>query len=133
MITIPRIGKAYKFYDDGKTSREYDAVVTKIVSKNDAKTIMFKAYLDEDNELSTYYNKELDNIYTFEKSLYDIWQDEVKNTSWIFAEDTDCFVECSIPDYDEYLIWFARTKTGGWFSIDIQSNWQGGSLKVDSI
>ena len=133
MITIPQIGKTYKFYDDGKASREYDAIVTKIVSKDDAKTIMFKAYLDEDNELSTYYDNELDNEYTFEKSLYSIWQDEVKNTDWLFAEDTDYFVECSIPDYDEYPIWFAGTKSGGWFSIDIQSDWQGGLLEVDNI
>lgn len=133
MITIPQIGKTYKFYDDGKASREYDAIVTKIVSKDDAKTIMFKAYLDEDNELLTYYDNELDNECTFEKSLYSIWQDEVKNTDWLFAEDTDYFVECSIPDYDEYPIWFAGTKSGGWFSIDIQSDWQGGLLEVDNI
>lgn len=136
MLTIaqvPQIGKTYKFYDDGKASREYDAIVKRIISKTDAKTIMFKARLDEDNELSTYYNKELDNEYIFEKSLHDIWQDEVKNTDWIFVEDTDYFVECSISDYDEYPIWFARTKTGGWFSMDIQSDWQGGLLDTDGM
>lgn len=133
MITIPQIGKTYKFYDDGKASREYDAIVKRIISKTDAKTIMFKAHLDEDGELSTYYDKELDDEYTFKKSLFDIWRDEVKGTNWLLAEDTDYFVECSILDYDEYPIWFVRTKTGGWFSIDIQSDWQGGLLEVDNI
>ena len=28
-------------------------------------------------------------------------------------------------------IWFARTKYGTWFSMDIQSNWQGGLLDVN--
>ena len=134
MITIPQIGKAYKFYDDGKPSREYDAIVKRIISKTDAKTIMFKARLDEDGELSTYYyNKELDNKYTFEKSLFDIWRDEVKGTNWLLAENTDYLIECSIPDYDEYPIWFVRTRTNDWFSLNIQSDWQGGLLDTDGM
>lgn len=137
MITIaqiPQIGKAYKFYDDGKASREYDAIVTKIISKfDDARAIMFKARLDEDNELSTYYNKELDNEYIYEKSLYDIWQNEIKGVNWLLAGNTDYFIECSIPDYDKYPIWFVRTKTNDWFSLNIQSDWQGGLLDVDNM
>ena len=33
--------------------------------------------------------------------------------------------------YDENTIWFVRTVQGGWFSIDVQSSWQYGSLDVD--
>ena len=33
--------------------------------------------------------------------------------------------------YDENIIWFVRTVQGGWFSIDVQSSWQYGSLDVD--
>lgn len=33
--------------------------------------------------------------------------------------------------YDENIIWFVRTVQGGWFSIDVQSSWQSGSLDVD--
>ena len=33
--------------------------------------------------------------------------------------------------YDENIIWFVRTVQGGWFSIDVQSSWQHGSLDVD--
>ena len=133
MITIPQIGKTYKFYDDGKASREYDAIVKRIISKTDAKTIMFKARLNEDNELSTYYNKELDNEYIFEKSLHDIWRNEIKGTNWLLAENTDYLIECSIPDYDEYPIWFVRTRTNDWFSLNIQSDWQGGLLDTDGM
>lgn len=134
MNSIPQKGKTYKFYDDGKTSREYDAVVLRILTKDETKTIKFKARLDDDNELSTYYDKSwgFDEQYTFHKSLYDIWKDAVKNIDWVFSNDTDWFIECSIPLYDEYPIWFARTNNGGWFSLDIQSSWQGGLLDVDN-
>lgn len=134
MNSIPQKGKTYKFYDDGKTSREYDAVVLRILSKDEAKTIKFKARLDDEYELSTLYDKSwgFDEQYTFHKSLYDIWKDAVKNIDWVFANDTDWFIECSIPLYDEYPIWFVRTNNGGWFSLDIQSSWQGGLLDVDN-
>lgn len=134
MNSIPQKGKTYKFYDDGKTSREYDAVVLRILSKDEAKAIKFKARLDDDNELSTYYDKSwgFDEQYTFHKSLYDIWENAVKNIDWVFSNDTDWFIECSIPLYDEYPIWFARTNNGGWFSLDIQSSWQGGLLDVNN-
>lgn len=134
MNSIPQKGKTYKFYDDGKTSREYDAVVLRILSKDETKTIKFKARLDDEYELSTLYDKSwgFDEQYTFRKSLYDIWKDAVKNIDWVFANDTDWFIECSIPLYDEYPIWFVRTNNGGWFSLDIQSSWQGGLLDVDN-
>ncbi|MFR6305656.1 MAG: hypothetical protein ACLUNR_02360 [Bacilli bacterium] len=45
--------------------------------------------------------------------------------------NTDYFIGCYIPKYDNNLIWFARTKYGTWFSMDIQSNWQGGLLDVN--
>ena len=50
---------------------------------------------------------------------------------WLYAEETDFFVECEIPGYDENTIWFVRTVQGGWFSIDVQSSWQSGYLDVD--
>lgn len=53
------------------------------------------------------------------------------NCSWIWNGDTDYFIGCYIPEYDDHLIWFARIKYGTWFSMDIQSNWQGGLLDVN--
>lgn len=53
-----------------------------------------------------------------------------RGISWIYAPITDYFVEVSCPKYDKYNLWFARTKDGGWYSLDIQSGWQGGRLDV---
>ena len=40
-------------------------------------------------------------------------------------------IECFIASHK--IIWFVRTKDShqSWFSMDIQSNWQGGYLDVD--
>ena len=66
-------------------------------------------------------------------SLYDHWHnDEMPNHDWLYETETDYFVECSCPVYDDNNLWFVRTKNdGGWFSMDIQSWWQGGRLDVD--
>ena len=63
-------------------------------------------------------------------SLYEIWKKESAMDYWLFAEDTDCFVEISCPKYDENNLWAVRTKDGGWFTLDIQSSWQGGDIDV---
>ena len=57
--------------------------------------------------------------------------DTTPGKPWLYSEETDFFVECEIPGYDENTIWFVRTVQGGWFSIDVQSSWQHGSLDVD--
>ena len=67
----------------------------------------------------------------YETTLYDIWKREVIEHDWLYAEDTDVFVKCDIPEYDKDPIYFARTKDGGWFSMDVTSWWQGGRLDVD--
>ena len=131
---LPKVGNIYKFYDDGKLnlSRQYDAKVIRIIPKEEAKSIMFPVYCCEDSywdETTTVYR---DEEPVGEKSLYDVWTEEVKYHDWIFATDTDYFIECSIPKYDKYSIWFARMKDGNWFSMDIQSSWQCGKLDVDN-
>lgn len=124
MKPIPEIGKFYHFWDDGKSSpgRHYICKVERIITPDEAKKIDVNVPdWDFDN------NKEVDNII----SLYDHWRNEVKNCDWLFAEDTDYFVELSCPEYDEYNLWAVRTKLGGWFSMDVQSSWQGGRLDID--
>lgn len=150
---IPEIGRKYHFFDDGKVSmsRHSMAIVTNIIPLNKAKELMFRAKLDEDyNEITTYITPESNvNEYTYEKSLYDIWVNEVSEhvqtdnfkvmnapdmttgKPWLYDNETDCFIECSIPDYDDYLIYFARDVNGGWFSLNIQNCWQGGRLDVN--
>ena len=100
---IPKKRQIYNFFDDGKCSpsRLYKAYVKKVIPFNKA-DIHLKIHL---------VNSALD---------YD----------WIWNGDTDYFIGCYIPRYDNHLVWFARTVNGGWFSMDLQSNWNGGLLDV---
>ena len=118
-MPIPTVGKEYHFFDDGKisNSRHYLAVVNEILTKEQAKKLTFTKTDSQDKE--------------YETTLYDIWKREVLEHDWLYAEDTDVFFKCDIPEYDKYPIYFARTKDGGWFSMDVTSWWQGGRLDVD--
>lgn len=119
MKPIPEIGKVYKFYDDGKAriSRQYDALVLDVITKEEAKAKLIKCF---DPELCV----------TSVRELYDVWKDTAIYTYWLFAKDTDRLIECDIPSYDANHIWFARTINGSWFSMNIQSFWQSGVLDV---
>lgn len=101
---LPKKNKVYNFYDDGKIrkGRMYKAYVKKIIPFNKA-DIHLKIHL-VNNSLR-----------------YD----------WIWNGCTDYFIGCYIPKYDDNIIWFARNMEGNWFSMDIQSNWQGGLLDVN--
>lgn len=107
---IPKKNEKFMFFDDGKLSlgRMYSATVINVCSADDAP-----------------------------KYVKDAQQSEMNDNDWLFIKDedgkyvTDVFIECSIPDYDDNTIWFVRTKDGGFFSLDIQSGWQGGRLDID--
>lgn len=101
---IPKKRQIYNFFDDGKCSpsRLYKAYIKKVIPFNKA-DIHLKIHL----------------------------VNSALNCSWIWNGDTDYFIGCYIPEYNDHLIWFARTKYGTWFSMDIQSNWQGGLLDVN--
>lgn len=105
---VPNTGEKFWFFDDGKIS------------------------------ISRMYQAKVLGVYTPEEvPVY------VKNTfanngcDWIFKKDesgeytTDVFIRCKIEKYDENDIWFARTQTGEFFSLNIQSDWQGGVLDID--
>ena len=117
MKPIPEIGKEYHFWDDGKisVSRHYICRVERIISPEEAKEIMFSREYTVPTDMS----------------LYQIWEDEKSECTWLYADDTDCFVEISCPKYDDNLLYCARTKSGGFFSMNIQSFWQSGELDVD--
>jgi hypothetical protein len=104
MINDSEKRQIYNFFDDGKCSpsRLYKAYIKKVIPFNKA-DIHLKIHL----------------------------VNSALNCSWIWNGDTDYFIGCYIPEYDDHLIWFARTKYGTWFSMDIQSNWQGGLLDVN--
>ena len=123
---IPEVGEVLHFFDDGKMgrSRHYMATVLRVVSCDDAKNILVKKrFWDPDP-----YSMDSELIDT---ALTDVWEIEKMEADWVFDEQTDYFIECSVPDYDENNLWFVRTKDGGWFSMDIQSGWQGGRLDTD--
>lgn len=134
---IPKIGSSYHFFDDGKIkeSRHYIATVLDVITPEQAKNIMFSRV---DDEMS------------FEISLYEIWRNEIDGhrqstnfkviaagasmevgAPWLYAEETDYFIKCSIPEYDENDVWFVRTVNGGWFSLDTNSWWMSGELDID--
>lgn len=157
MKPIPEVGKTYKFYDDGKVtlSRQYEAKVLRLVSPEEAKDVTFLTYYNWYNdETSTIVPRDDDPNGL--KSLYDCWRDQVKEHTtreggciftkmtkdghiktlkvgdpWLYANETDWFVECEIPEFEpEYTVWFVRDINGGWFSLDIQNCWMTGALDV---
>ena len=123
---VPDVGEILHFFDDGKMSRSrhYIATVTRVVKYNDADNIIVKKrYWDPDPKSN--------ENWLADTNLIDVWKYEKEEIYWLFDNDTDYFIECSVPEYDENLLWFVRTKDGGWFSMDIQSGWQGGRLDTD--
>lgn len=133
MEQVPVIGEQYHFFDDGKIreSRHYIATVLDIITPEQAKDI--------------YINRQWEDTSV---SLYTIWREEIDrhrqgNTfkvltsgsmevgaPWLYTEETDYFIKCSIPDYDENDIWFVRTVDDGWFSLDTVNTWMAGRLDV---
>ena len=123
---VPQVGEKLHFFDDGKVgdSRHYMAVVTHVLTPEQAKCVFIDSIsFSECHSIDFEENKSL--------TLLDVHAEEVKCCDWIFAEQTDYFIACSIPEFDNHIIWFVRKKDGGWFSMDIQSDWQGGYLDVD--
>lgn len=110
---IPEVGKEYHFFDDGKTSpsRHYICKCERVLTPEEAKTVTFN----------------LDNS---KITLYNIWKAESYKHNYLFAENTDYFIEVSCPKYDENNLWAVRTKNSGWFTLDVQSSWQGGRVDV---
>lgn len=111
MKILPKVGNFYHFWDDGKlsTSRHYIAKCEELIKLKDCEYIKIGR-----------------------KSLRDIWVKEKIHKNWIFAQSTDYIVKCSIPNYDDDPIYFARTTDGGWFSMNTTGWWQGGRLDIDN-
>lgn len=122
MVELPKVGEVYDFFDDGKRSlsRHFKATVKRIISVEEAKSLKFNYVGAEEWEPK-------------EWSIYDIYKKEQEEYDWIFGGiETECFVECTIPDYDNDMIYFAQTKYDGWFSLNVTNPWQGGRLMLDS-
>lgn len=130
---IPIIGNQYHFFDDGKISesRHYIATVLEKITPEQAKDI-YMNYQGTETSVS----------------LYTIWREEIdshrqgntfkvltsgsmeEGAPWLYAEETDYFIKCSIPVYDENDVWFVRTINGEWFSLNTVGTWMAGGLDV---
>lgn len=101
---VPKVNQTCMFFDDGKISysRMYQATVKQVMVYDDAPDKVKKAF-----------------------------ERESKIHDWIWNKTTDYIIACDIKDYDNNLIWFARTVDGGWFSMDVDKSWQGGRLDID--
>jgi hypothetical protein len=122
MKPVPKIGETYPLFDDGKLNdtRLYYGEVTRILTVEEAKTEKVK-HLEKIGE----------DYGMVDRSLFSIWKQEILDADFLFSQDTDYFVEISSPEYDENLLWAVRTKEGGWFTMDIQSDWQGCEVDAD--
>jgi hypothetical protein len=120
MIRIPNVGEFIHFWDDGKVGlgRHYICKIERIVPFSEADKIKLKAF---DSDLGESVEKDLKSIWELERDDYD----------WLYANETDVFIEASCPKFDKYNLWFVRTKSGGFFSMDIQNYWQGGQLDTE--
>lgn len=137
---VPQIGHEYHFFDDGKVtlSRHSIAKVVDIITPEQAKHIPIEYIHNE------YLEKPITN-------LYDVWKAEIDShrqttsfrvingsdtkpgSPWLYSEETDFFVKCTIPDYDDNDVWFVRTVRGKWFSLNTVGTWMGGLLDVTGV
>lgn len=117
--TIPEKERIYYFFDSGRftPSQCYEAKVTDIIPYSQEYYIV--------NAFNSRYDCEMP------MTLQDILKEKHEDNPELYAETTDFFVGCSIPEYDTNIIWFTRTPYGEWFSMNIQSCWQSGQLDID--
>lgn len=122
-VRIPKVGEKFNFFDDGKISlsRVHIAEVKQILTYGEAKEMKVSVMCDTGLE-------------TTEMSIVERWKQEIEDSTpglkCNFAEDTDVFIICSIPTFDDYDIVFARTEGGYFRSMDIQCFWQTGVLDI---
>jgi hypothetical protein len=104
MKPIPELNKEYHIFDDGKIrpNRHYTCKIVEIIPFNECK----------DNKLIKFYKK------------------YVKEHYWLFSKETDYFIK-GISSFDKNPLYFARTKDGGWFSMDYPNEWMGAELDID--
>ena len=122
---VPVKGNTYHFFDDGKISpaRHHIATVEDVFTFEEGEHLFVNAIVDYD------YDR---NKVVYDKvPLSEVWQKQMLRCYWLFNEDNDYFIKCTIPTYDKDPIYFCRDKGGGWFSLDVTNTWQGGQLDVN--
>lgn len=124
---VPKIGEILPAFDDGKVrpSRLYETEIIDIIPFEKAKDI--KVYgIDQD-----FTDALGEVIYRDDISLIDAWERDKEEIYWLFADETDYFVRAKVVGdvYEDQ--WFARTKCGGWFSMEIANYMVGAELDSD--
>lgn len=102
---VPKIGKFYDCYDDGKIcyDRRYKVKITDIIPFDKAS-----------------------------KSIYNQWEDAKRMYYWVFADKTDYFVLADSYERGKFNVSqsvFVRTVEGEWYSIG--RFWNNGLLIVE--
>jgi hypothetical protein len=88
MKKIPKVGKTYNCFDDGKISH------------------------------SRLYTVDIKEVIAFDKidnATLEEWKEQVEQCDWLYAKETDYFVK-TINGEDGDAV-FVRTLNGGWFSL----------------
>ena len=104
---LPEIGKEYHIFDDGKIrkSRHYICKIIDIIPFKDCKDEelikTWKSIIEEDEQILKF-----------------------------FAKETDYFIK-GTSSFDKNPLYFVRTNSGGWFSIDYPDWWMGAELDID--
>lgn len=132
---IPKKGEYYYFFDDGKVSfgRCYKALVNNVISSNYENMSIYDVVRNNNTVVNLFdvLKENVDNCRQSENFVVLNSPSHEIGQPYLYAEETDYFVECIIPEYDDNTIWFTRDVYGGWFSLDIENDWQSGRLDVD--
>lgn len=133
MELIPKVGAKHHFFDDGKIreSRHYIAEILELITPEEAKHIKINRHSFNQHNSTLYdiWREEVDDHRTSENfKVLGIGVSDKPGSPWCYAEDTDYFVRCSIPDYEDADVWFVRHVNGGWFSLNTVNWWMAGRL-----
>lgn len=124
---VPKIGEILPAFDDGKIrpSRLFETEIIDIIPFEEANDIEVYG-IDKDFTEATG-----DVIYRDDINLIEAWMIEKKDIYWLFADETDYFIRARVVGDVEEDQWFARTKYGGWFSMQIANYMVGAELDSD--
>lgn len=125
---IPIVGDILPAFDDGKIrpSRLYPVKVLEVLPwsedslDREFKMINFERYFSGDGTVEFGYFP-----------LRVAWEEKYENHDWLFSDKTDHFIITDTGSSSETIEVFARTKSGGWFSISLMSLMTGSKLDSD--
>jgi len=104
---LPKIGKTYNTFDDGKIkeSRRYVVTIDEIIPFNE-----------------------------IDKPTLDLWYKEINICHWLYSKDTDFFIKGTLDNNEQVI--YCKTKDNIWSLLDTTIGWfiigdTGGRLDID--